>query len=129
MSITSQVSRTFFNGYNVTATSNFIYNTSESIAATSGWVKCKSDYVVVQCGIATLNATSIKYRIEGKFTGLNRPASILAASYISATSKDLFHTISDRFEYIRVGVKVECASSVAASPNNFYAGVCLTDVK
>jgi len=124
MSVTSQAGRSLFSNYTVTAT-GFVYNDSGSKAATSGWITCKSDHVIVQVGAPTLNASALTYRIEGRFDSLNRAASVLASKLTSPTSIDILHNIDKKFKEIRVGVKADNT----ATPNKFYAGVCLTDIK
>lgn len=124
--ILSQTVRTFFNGGDV-ATQTMIYNASNSTAATTGWVDVKTDDAVVQINVATLNAATFLYRIEGRFgSGIfNRTACILATMVETAHSIDIHHTIDNRFAEIRVGAKVISATT----PNNFYAAVCRTEVK
>jgi len=126
MSIQSQSSRVIYGGYNVTATTNYIYNDSGSNAATSGWFKCKADNIVVQIAVATLTASALWYQIEGKRTGLftnDRNAAIYSATVTATTTVDTLVNVTESMEYLRVGAYV----GNEATPNNFYAGIILTD--
>lgn len=125
MSILSQSSRTFFSGDSI-ATTGYIYNSSGGNAATTGWVRCKSDHVVVQVGIPDLNATTLTYRIEGKISDIDRIASVYVEAVTASTDIDKLINISEKFKDIRVGAKVD---GVVATPNNFYAYVCNTEIK
>lgn len=124
MAITTQTTRVFFNGTNV-ATTGWIYNASESALATSGWVRCKSDDAVVQVCVATMNAGTMAYRIEGKLgdSSFDRAASFLTTIVTSADPIDKLHIVNARFQQIRVGIK--CVG--ATGTNNFYAAVCRSD--
>ena len=130
MTIQTQTSRTFFQGYNV-ATTGFIYNSNGSNSATSGWIDVRSDHVLVQTCVATKNRTgSLIQRIEGKFSGYDRSASIDIRIIGNQDTIDRLITINDKVREIRVGVKSTVSpSSPLASPLTFYAGVCKTDIK
>lgn len=125
MAVLSQSSRTFFSGTNITATTNFIYNANESTAATSGWIAAKADYIDVHCECASLAASALTYRIEGRFDGLNRAASLHCQTVTASDTIGRIHNISNHIKEVRIGVK----AMNSASPNNFYAGIVLTEVK
>jgi len=125
MAVLSQSYRTFFTSFNVTATTNFIYNENESTAATSGWIEAKADYVAVQCACASLAASALTYRIEGKFSTLDRIASLYCKVVTASQTIDDIQNISAHVEHIRVGVKAHNN----ASPNDFHAGIVLTEIK
>lgn len=132
MAIMSQSYRTVFNKCRVTA-SHFVYNTSKYVSATTGWVPSKCEHVIVQTRLATkLNADTCRfvYKIEGKFEGLNRPASIYANSLTAAQNADQLITVSEKVKEIRILAKTSrVVASVTASPCTFYAGVCLTELR
>lgn len=130
MSITSQSSKAIFSGNNI-ATTGFIYNSSSGATATAGWLDCRSDHTVVQTCVATLTRSgNCIYRIEGKFDSLDRAASLDVGVLAAVNTIDKIYEISEHIKYIRVGVRATIApASPLASPCNFYAGVCLTDVK
>jgi hypothetical protein len=117
--ILSQSIRTVFNGTDVTATTNYTYGV--------GWVRSKADKVAVHMSCATLNASSLSYRIEGKFTNSNydRVASLAVGSLTSAQDIDKIIAISNYVDERRVGVK----ANNSATPNNFYSSVVLTEYK
>ena len=128
MSVVSQSVRTFFTGHNV-ATLAYIYNSNDGNYATSGWVSSKADHAVVQICIATLNASSITYRVEGKFDTLDRKADIYNETVATADSIDKLIVIAEHVKEIRVGVKCgKMVSSPLGSPCNFYAGIVLTEL-
>jgi len=130
MSITSQTSRTFFIGHNLSAT-HFVYNSANSVAATSGWTDCRSDHVVIQTCVAThTRSQSVIFRVEGKASGIDRIASVLILTEDGVNPIDKLSNITARFKEIRVGAKTLIApASLSASPVNVYAGVILTDIK
>ena len=143
MSINSQPGRTFFTGANIATTgivyagvnaSNAIGRGSEVNNATTGWVQSKYDHAVVQLGVGTkLTAANVVFRIEGKYPGLDRPASILATLFSGAETLDRVVNVVGKMSEIRVGAKISYVASptlaVDASPNNIYAGVVFSDIK
>jgi hypothetical protein len=128
MVIQSQGVRTFFTCKNVSAT-GFIYNDIGGNNATTGWIACESDRVLVQVGCATkLSSGSLTYRIEGKFHTLDRVASIDTGTYSAKSTIDKVVIVDENLEQIRLGVKNSIhPSSPLASPCIFYAGILLTD--
>lgn len=127
MSIMSQSSRTLFNGYNVTASAGtYVYNASGGSAATSGLRECKADEILVHVEVATLNAASLFYRIEGRFDGLNRWAEIYSATITTADTIGKLVNVTERPKEIRVGARI---NATLASPNNLYCGIVLSEYK
>jgi hypothetical protein len=130
MAVKSQSYRTLFNKTNITA-SHFVYNTSKYVSATTGWVSSKYDSIIVQTRLATkTNADTCRfiYKVEGKFDGLNRPASIYVNSLTSVQNADQLITVSEKVKEIRLLAKTSrVVGSISASPCVFYAGVCLTE--
>ena len=124
MAILSQSGRTIFSGTNV-ATTGFIYTPAGGSGTTDGWYSNRANHVVVQICTATLTATTLSYRIEGKFNPLDRPAEIYSKDVTTADSIDQLINVVERVNEIRVGVKVDNA---AASPNNFYSGISFAEV-
>jgi len=128
MAILSQSGCTFFNGTSIEATSNYIYTSIGSTGADDGWKSAKADHVLFQMCVATLNASHLYIRIEGQYDGgLDRAASLLATQFTSTHSIDRVIAIDEHIKEIRVGVKVD--SSNYATPNNYYAGLCLVESK
>ena len=119
MAILSQSGRTIFSGTNV-ATTGYIYTSAGGSGTTDGWYSNRANHVVVQVCTATLTATMLTYRIEGKFNPLDRPAEVYSATVGSADTIDKLIEVSEHVNEIRVGAKVDNAD---ASPNNFYAGI------
>ena len=132
MAILSHIGRKFFNGYNIAST-NFIYTANASAGADDGWISCKTDHVGVQVCAATIDADvagTLTYRIEGRAETIDRAASINAGEFTSAGTIDTLISISPKMKEIRCGVKMSVlGSDVTASPNNFYAGVFMSEVK
>jgi len=143
VSINAQPGRTIFKGTNIATTamsyggqnaSAIMGEGSESVAATTGWISSKYDHAVIQLGVATkaVSANNIVFRIEGRYPGLNRPASILATLFSAAEATDRAINIVGKMAEIRVGVRTTSTQDVtlspAASPNNVYAGVVFSDI-
>ena len=131
MSVKSQSNRVWYNKTTVTA-SHFIYNSTKYVSATTGWVEARYDHVNVQCRLASkANAGTVGfiYRVEGKFDGLDRPASIYCNRITAVQPVDQLITVTPKVKQIRLAVKTSrTVSSPLASPCTFYGGVCLTDV-
>lgn len=125
MSVTSQAGRILYSSYNVTATTDFVYNSYGGSYATSGVVDCRSDNIVVQVNCTPLNASSFTYRIEGRQDTINRWSEIYTETSATPFDLDKAVVVLERFKDLRVGVKV----GNNASPNTFNCGVVLTDVK
>jgi len=125
MAVMSNTGRKFFNGDNITA-SNFIYTAAEATGADDGWITCKSNDISIAWGIATLVATTIILRVEGRFDTYNRAASLFSQEYTAVTTIDKVITIDQKLKEVRVGVKIDDADR-SASPNNFYAGICMQE--
>ena len=142
MSINAQPGRVIFSGNNI-ATTVMVYGGANalgiigskgggSVAATTGWIDSKYDHAVVQLGVATeIRAdNNIVFRIEGKYAGLGRPASILATLFSGVESKDRVINVVGKMSQLRVGVKTTVGpASPNASPCNVYAGIVFSDVK
>lgn len=143
MSINTQPGRTIFTGENIATTgmvyagvnaSNVMGKGNESAAATTGWVPSKYDHAVVQVGVATktVSSANIVFRIEGKYPGLDRPASILATLFSAAETLDRVINVVGKMSELRVGVRSTsvAASDVSpdASPCNVYAGIIFSEI-
>ncbi len=143
MSINAQPGRVIFSGNNI-ATTNMVYGGANaagvigskgggSIAATTGWIDAKYDHATVQLGVATdtlRSGNNVVFRIEGKYAGLNRPASILATLFSAAESTDRVINVVGKMSEMRVGVLTTVGpASALASPCNVYAGIVFSDVK
>lgn len=120
----SDTDKVVFNGYSVKSTS-FVYNSSGGTSTNDGWTNARSDDIAVQIAVATLNATSLTYRIEGRTENLNRAASLHTEEVTVAHSIDKIITISEKMKEIRIGAKIDHA----ATPNNFYCAVISSDQK
>jgi hypothetical protein len=117
MTILSQSSRYFHNGSSVAST---VYDYGE------GWQTVKWDDNLIAVCCATLTASTLTYRVEGRFDSYERPAEIYSQDKTSADSIDQLINVTESLKEIRVGVKVDDAS---ATPNIFYSGICLTERK
>jgi len=125
MAIMSQSPRIFFEGHTVTATSNYVYNSLNATADSSGKITTKTDYTVVQIGVPELAASALSYRIEGKFDRLDRWAEIYTGSVTATTTIDTLITVTEKVKELRMGVKVDNNST----PNVLWAGICNTEVR
>lgn len=131
MSIISHFGRSFFSGYNVVATplTGFVYNSSGSTSSEAGWIACKSDEVCIAFAAATLTATTLLLRVEGRFDTYNRAASLYSDAITSAQTIDKIVRIPEKVKEVRIGVRTDADNYLIASPNNFYAGLCLSESK
>ena len=123
--ILSNSGKTLYTAYDVSATSNFVYDSDGSTDSDSGWVSARADNTALAIGLTVLNATSLTYRIEGRFDTYNRACEIYEASLIEVTSIDQLINIAESLKQIRLGVKV----NNSATPNTVYAGLCSSEVK
>lgn len=105
-----------FSGESIT-TSNYTYNTG-------GWQKKRGDKTVLQLEVATLNATSITFRLEGRASSNNRAASVYSETFTAVTGIPKLIEKNDfpMHEY-RLGVKI----NKVATPNNIYATLISVD--
>ena len=91
----------------------------------SDWVTTRADSVAYQFAVATLTASYVDIRVEGRYNSDARSASVYAKRYTSVTTvDDLVNVVIDLPES-RVGV----VASPASGPNNVYVSLVLVDVK
>ena len=112
-----------YNGYNVVATSNYVYTSAGLSGEEDGWYTQRPDCIIITVGVPTLTATTLSLRIEGRYPTHNRAFEIYQSDYTTVTSIDETITIDKICPEIRVGVKV----NNSASPNNIYCGLCRTE--
>lgn len=122
--ILSNEGKVIFDGYDVVAT-DYVYTSSGGSGAEDGWISSEYDHNSVAVGVGTLTATTIYYRVEGRFDNYNRPVEILEASQRSVDTIDSITAINSYVKEIRVGVKVNCATT----PNNVHIGFVQGDIK
>jgi len=125
MSITSISGRKFYNGVAITATTTYAYNASSATTATAGIRQSRADVVNLQFCVATLTATNLYIRVEGRTAGIDRWASVYVEDITAVNTLDKVIEISERFTELRMGAKV----NNNATPNVLYAGLLLTDYK
>ncbi len=123
--ILSNSGKNLFSAYDVTATTNYVYNSDGDTDSTAGWVSAKSDNNTLALNLTALNASSFYIRIEGKFDTYNRPCEIFSKTYTSVHTIDEVINIAEKVKEIRLGVKV----NNSATPNTVYAGLCNSEVK
>jgi len=131
MSIISNSGRNFFSAYNVIATplTGYVYNSSGDTDSEAGWITCKSDEICVAFAAATLTATTLLVRIEGRFDTYDRSASIHTEGITTAQSISKLVRVAERVKEVRIGVRTDADNILIASPNIFYAGLCLSEAK
>ena len=112
-----------FSSYNVTATTGYVYTDAGASNDTAGAINGDYDHIIIQICVATLNAGSFTYRIEGKYEKIDRWANIYCETVTSAHVLDKLVHVVEKPKELRIGVKV----SNNASPNNFHAGAILTE--
>lgn len=123
MTILSHTTRTFYNNYSVN-TDTYVYTSNASSGANDGWIPSRYDSILVQTRVATLTATSLTVRIEGRSAGYSKVASIYCFKNTGTTSVDRAINIAERVAEIRIGVKIDKTST----PNNFYSGIIFGEV-
>jgi len=130
MSIINLFHRTFFDGYNSVATTNYVYNSDGDTDAEAGWVRCVGDDVIVMYNVATLTATTLSYRIEGRYDSSTRALEISGADKTTTSGIDQVVSISAYpVKEVRVGVKIDADNPLVASPNLFYSSVIVRETK
>jgi len=122
MAILSQPTRLLFNAATITTVATYTYMHDKDTTV-SEWISIKYDNVVLQCCTATLTASSMDVRIEGRFPASNRAAEIYNYTVTAAESIDRLINITERVKEIRVGAKVGNAST----PNVFYSSVIFSE--
>lgn len=130
MSINTVSGYKYYDSYLV-ASDNFVYTSNASTGADDGWKNARAEYVTVQFCVATLDPVTAKpviIRIEGKNNTIDRSASIYVATVGDAQIVDQTVNINERFDKVRVGVKLTSVpASPLASPTYFYAGLILAE--
>ena len=124
MSIISNTTDTIYDGYSVAST-GYVYTSEGSSALVDGWFSARYDDTTLQIGVATLTATYVEYRIEGRGAGITRPAEIYNASINAAAAIDELVTVSEAVNEVRIGVK----ANNTATPNNIYCYLIHSDKK
>jgi len=122
MTILSHGAVTIYDGLEPNSTS-YIYTSAGGAAATSGWFDARAEHVHVQICAATLAASHLIYRIEGRSNTYTRTASIASGDITATMVIDKVIDISavGLFKEIRVGCKVTATTN--ATPNAFHAGL------
>jgi hypothetical protein len=118
--ILSQTTRALFSGDAVTATS-YVYNTD-------GWVNTDYNHLDLYVAATPLTATTLYFRVEGR-DGASRVSSLYVSNMTATITKKFdravafTHSTGLHPAEIRVGVKV----NNAATPNNFYCNLVMTE--
>lgn len=126
MAISIQNAESYFSSYNVEATTNYVYTSAGATGADDGWVDARADNLAVQISIASLNASNVRYRIEGKSNTYTRPCIISTGTLLSTSSYDQVISVTPPVRNIRVGVKATNLATPAT--NNIYVGVIRSEV-
>jgi len=124
MAIMSQGTRTFYDGHTVTATSDYIYDSTNATSDEAGKMSSRYDYNVIQIGVPELAASCLFYRVEGRFNS-SRWASVSTGTVVATTTIDSLITVSEKIQELRVGVYV----GNEATPNVIYSSVCQTETR
>jgi len=119
MTIINSTGRVFFSQYNAVATPSYVYTSAAATGSEDGWIAAKADNNGVAICVATLTASYLYYRIEGRFDTYGRPIEIYSKTKTSADSIDQFIRITEQVKELRIGVRTDSN----ASPNYFYAGL------
>ena len=126
MPVIAQTGQRFFAGTSISS-KTYVYSATAVGGSSEGWKPSKADNVVVQLCVATLNATSMTIRVEGKEEHkVNRAASIYCTQITTAQTVDQVVNITGKYSHLRVGAHI---SPNEATPNNFYAGIILTETR
>lgn len=122
--IVSRSARTLFDG-DAIASTGYVYNSAGGSDSSAGWFSAKGDNYLIMYNCATLSATTLTYRIEGKWAGYTRPVNIYTGTVTSAMTIDNIITVTENVDELRLGVKV----NNTATPNIFYAGAVIVEKK
>ena len=99
---------------------------SKTFAYGNGWVSSTYNSIAAQIYVATLTASFVTVRVEGRFDSDSRAASIYCERYTTAhTISKLINVVAD-VGNLRVGA---IASPPASVPNNLYVDLLLYDEK
>lgn len=126
MAISTQNAESYFSSYNVEATTNYVYTSTGATGSDDGWVDARADRLAVQIGLASLNASNVRYRIEGKSNTYTRSCKIYSATLTSTSSYDNIINVTEPVRQLRIGVK--CTNIATPATNNIYVGVVRAEV-
>ena len=126
MSIMSRAVRTMFDGYEVTATTNYVYNADGGTAATAGWFSARADNVLVSLRAATMTATSLSYRIEGRNNDYTKAGEIYSETLTAVQTIDKIINVTEKVKEIRLGAKKDNDDDSATTV--LYAGLIRTEM-
>jgi len=130
MSIINSFHQAFFDGYNTVATTDYVYNSDGDTDSEAGWVRCVGDDVIVMYNVATLVATTLSYRIEGRYDSSTRALEISGADKTTTSGIDQVISISAYpVKEVRVGVKIDADDPGTQNPNIFYSSVIVRETK
>lgn len=91
----------------------------------SNWKPAKSDYTSVLYKVATLNATTIYFTVEGRNDAYDHSASLYSEIISAAQSKHKVYNVSGPYKEVRVGFRIDLTST----PNNVYTGILRSETK
>ena len=101
-------------------------NTSTYTYSTEGWISRKSsDEIMLQFKLATLTATSLTVRLEGKSIAMsavasaNSEASLFCKTYTAKHNIGTVERIQTKAAKVRLGALID----INSSPNNVYANL------
>ena len=121
--IISHSYRAIFSGTNIDSTS-YVYDENGNSGADDGWVTAREDKVWLEYTVATLTATSVEIRVEGRSTS-SKTASVYCTTVTSEMTIGKLVHIEPIVKELRIGVK----ANNTASPNNVYIGFLFSGTK
>lgn len=128
MTIQSQTAKKLFSSYNVAST-GYVYNATGDTGSTKGWKDARFNFVGLAYGCATMAATSLHIRVEGRDPNLyDRAIKVYTATLTGASTIDTYVRITPqrgRFRQLRLGVN---ANNSATPTNSFHAAFIYTDL-
>ena len=92
---------------------------SSSAFTYSSWIDTEYNENTIQVGCGTLNATSVLYRIEGRYNSTKNRAASLSAGEITTATPDTVLEISPHYPQMRIGLK----TNYNATPNNTWVTI------
>ena len=122
--IISNNGKIIYTQYNVVS-SDYVYTSDGSNGADDGWFTVKDDEIAIAYGIATLTATTLSIRVEGRFDTYNRAIELYERNATGVTNIDRMVLVNEPVKEIRLGIKADSTSS----PNTIYAGLVKMGVK
>lgn len=85
----------------------------------SNWKSARANNTSILYKVATLNATTIYFTVEGRNDAYNHSASLYSEIIGAAQTKHKIYNVSGPYKEVRVGFRID----LTATPNDVYVGI------